>query len=156
MLSNQLKRDDGDQSYIISKKFNNLSSISNLTPNTFYNISFNDLSLSFISDNNGIIYMNKQKELLSLECMSCDLIRISPGYHHKVKFTKNPIGNYTNQSKNTWPCKSTTLYLDLAEFNAITQKTKLVTRKILIKRGTVQLLPPRSYIKEVYKSIFSL
>ena len=54
MIKKQLQH-IGNNQFSISK-YNYLISISNLIPNSSYDITFNDLSLQFLSDSNGVIY----------------------------------------------------------------------------------------------------
>lgn len=114
--------------YKISNKYDSLYSISNLQNNMFYNLSFNDLILSFLSDNNGTIYINNQKESLPINLLPYNEIRINS----KNPFLVNPVGNYYAK---------TIMNVDLTEYNAVTNTRTPITRQIIIHNGSLNLVP---------------
>jgi hypothetical protein len=134
-------------SFEISKEYNNLLNISNLYPNTFYDISFNDLNLSFMSNENGIIYMNS----LPVACIPYNDIRISYGIWNKLKKDMQvPIGTYSDEPFMKWPCKPIYMTLKLTYFDVVNKKIVNTYREVVIKDGSLDLVelpsPEHSYI----------
>ena len=98
MISKNLEKIyDNDNVFSISKSYYNLVSISNLIPKSSYDMVFNDLSLQFLSDSNGVIYINKNKDYLPVACIPYDDIKLKPGVHNNIKNMNIPIGNYSNE-----------------------------------------------------------
>jgi hypothetical protein len=116
-------------SYKIPLYYSGLYSISNLENNTFYTLTFNDVILSFLSDSNGTIYINNQKESLPLNLLSNVEIRINS----KIPFRVNPVGNYYQNG--------TIMNVDLTEYNAVTKTLIPISRQILINNGSLNLIP---------------
>lgn len=127
-----------------SKHYMNLLCISGLKPNTFYDLTFSDLILSYYSNNQGVIYFNNEKQALPITCIPYSDIRIH-AWRNKDKITTPPIGSYSNTPQyNKIPCDPIYMDVDLTEFDPNTQQNKQVKRKILIKNGTLTLLPQQS------------
>jgi hypothetical protein len=116
-------------SYKIPLYYSGLYSISNLENNTFYTLTFNDVILSFLSDSNGTIYINNQKESLPLNLLSNIEIRINS----KIPFRLNPVGNYYQNG--------TIMNVDLTEYNAVTKTITPISRQILINNGSLNVIP---------------
>ena len=113
--------------YSISHNYDSLYSISNLQNKMLYTLSFNDLILSFLSDNNGTIYINNQKESLPLNLLPYYEIRINS----KIPFLVNPVGNYY---------ANTIMNVDLTEYNSVTKTSTPTTRQIIINNGSLDLI----------------
>lgn len=77
---------------IPSNIHNNLGSIQNLNPNTFYILNFNNLELKFLSDENGILYFNNCRDTLPIALLPYNNIGIK--FENKSTFKKVPIGVY--------------------------------------------------------------
>ena len=129
-----------ERSYSPTKKYMNLLYISGLKPNTFYTLTFNDLMLSYYSNNQGIIYFNNKKQALPIACIPYNDIRIE-AWRDKDTITTPPIGTYSNTPQYKWPCDTIYMNVDLTELHSVTQQIKQENRKIVIKDGSLNLLP---------------
>lgn len=136
----QQKLEKVDNNLFSISKYNFLFSISNLIPNSSYDITFNDLFLQFLSDSNGVIYMNKNKDYLPVGCIPYNDIRIQPGVHNNIKNMNIPIGNYSNDPHIDWPCKDIKMTLSLIMFDVKTQTFIPVDRNIIIQNGSLTLI----------------
>ena len=140
MISKKLER-ASTNSFYISKGYYNLVSVSNLIPNSSYEISFNDLFLQFLSDSNGIVYINKNKDYLPVACMPYNDIRIQPGIHNNIINMNTPIGNYSNEPRIEWPCEDINMTVGLIIFDVKTQTFIPTDRYVIIKNGSLSLIP---------------
>lgn len=129
-----------DNNLFSISKYNFLFSISNLIPNSSYDITFNDLSLQFLSDSNGVIYINKNKDYLPVGCIPYNDIRIQPGVHNNIKNMNIPIGNYSNDPHIDLPCKDIKMTVSLIMFDVKTQTFTPVDRNIIIQNGILTLI----------------
>jgi len=139
-----------DNSFTISKWKDSVVSISNLIPNSSYHIMFNDLALQFLSDSNGIIYMNKNKDYLPISCIPYNDVWITPGVHNKNKNMNAPMGNYYSQSQHSWPCKDIKMTVSLIMFDVKSQTFVPVDRDIIIHNGSVSILENFKNISQLH------
>jgi len=141
MISKELEKlSENDNIFTISKSHDNLVSVSNLIPNSSYEIVFNDLALQFLSDSNGVVYINKNKDYLPIDCIPYNDIIIQPGVHNNIKSMNIPIGNYSNEPHIDWPCKYIKMTVSLIMFDVNTQTFIPVDRNIIIKNGSLTLI----------------
>ena len=138
MIQQQLQKLDNNLFSI--SKYNFLISISNLIPNSSYDITFNDLSLQFLSDSNGVVYINKNRDYLPIGCIPYNDIRIQPGVHNNIKNMNIPIGNYSNEQDIVWPCKVIKMTVSLIMFDVKTQTFIPVDRNIIIQNGGLSFI----------------
>jgi hypothetical protein len=82
-----------DGYYPIYPNISNLYKISNLAPNTKYNISFNDLLTIFLTNQNGELYFNNKKEPLPMQCLYETDTRLSKLDHGKDSRNPDPPGD---------------------------------------------------------------
>lgn len=121
-------------------KHNFLFSISNLMPKSSYDIIFNDLTLQFLSDSNGVIYINKNKDYLPVGCIPYNDIKIQPGVNNNIKNMNIPIGNYSDEPHIDWPCKDIKMTVNLIIFDVKTQTFIPVDRNIIIRNGSLTFI----------------
>lgn len=147
-------QDVGNNQYEISKHHMVLSHISGLKNNAFYTLTFNDYSLSFYSDDQGVLVFSDKFQVLPVGCLYYSDILI------KDRFSKNilkspPIGHYSNSPKYHFPCDKMTLTLTLAELPAYTHMVKYVQRQAVIEDGSIALLPQvESYSNSNYIGVY--
>ena len=126
--------------WIIKSGLGDLTHISGLIPNSFYDITINDLELSFLVDTNGNLYFNDNKDPLPMNCIK-DIVKITPRLSTNINikdvlFTFNKTTNKIDsrpmkkkkkmsiqyQPKYNWssvppgPCKTNEMELDIRNF----------------------------------------
>lgn len=140
IISKDLEKQKNNM-FIISKSYKNLVSVSNLLPNKPYDITFIDFHLAFLSDSNGIIYMNENKDYLPVSCLYYVSIRIQPGYHYDDdRDMSTPIGNYSNVPNYDWPCKDIKIKVILTMYNVDNKTFTPTERNVLIKDGAISVI----------------
>jgi hypothetical protein len=138
----ELLRTNGNE-YLISRNYMFLSYISGLKNNTFYILSFNDMELSFYSNNQGILYFSDKFQNIPVSCIPYDDMRIK-AWRPIDEITTAPVGHYSNTPRYTYPCDKINLTFTLTEFHAITQTIKSVQRDFIVQNGSIDL-PPVTY-----------
>lgn len=146
-ISQELYYDVSKNVYIIYPLLSYIKYISNLEPNTFYNLNFNDYSLSIMSDKNGDYYFNKE-EGLKISNLPYTVVSISKGnYLPREDFLKPPKGNFyglkTPQPSKIDLNKPINVNIDLT-YREIKNKTE----SFVIKNGGLDKKMIETYISD--------
>jgi|LakMenE18May11ns_1017448.scaffolds.fasta_scaffold9908779_2 hypothetical protein len=80
------------EGYSVLRDKCNLYKISNLAPNTRYHLSFSDLVTLFLSDKNGELYFNNNKEPLPMQCIPYVVTLLTKADDGTFPVNPDPIG----------------------------------------------------------------
>ena len=131
------------------QKDTNLDYIYNLKANTLYKLLFNDLTLNFLTDNNGTLYINNKKQPLPIGCIPYNTVKIEG--MDETYFINIPKIKYSTSNMN-FPCPSLLMEVDLVEIKPNTRTYNKITRTVKIENGILLLIYQENYI---YKNILN-
>lgn len=131
------------------QKDTNLDYIYNLKANTLYKLLFNDLTLNFLTDNNGTLYINNKKQPLPIGCIPYNTVKIEG--MDATYFINIPKIKYSTSNMN-FPCPSLLMEVDLVEIKPNTRTYNKITRTVKIENGILLLIYQENYI---YKNILN-
>lgn len=131
------------------QKDTNLDYIYNLKANTLYKLLFNDLTLNFLTDNNGTLYINNKKQPLPIGCIPYNTVNIEG--MDATYFINIPKIKYSTSNMN-FPCPSLLMEVDLVEIKPNTRTYNKITRTVKIENGILLLIYQENYI---YKNILN-